>query len=277
MSLGPEEESRLIEAVRRIAAEEILPRFRMLGADDIATKSRHDDLVTVADRAAEARIAEAAAGILPGAVVIGEEAVSEDPALVDAIAGAGRCLIVDPVDGTWNFAHGIATFGVILALAEAGRTVWGMIYDPVADDWAVAHRGGGARMVRAGGGERALTLSAAPVQEIGSMMGFAHSYLFRGEPRQRLFDRLPAFHRTDALRCSAHEYRQFAQGAADFCLSPVLNPWDHAAGCLIAEEAGGVARLLSGEDYGPTAREGRLLVARTDAVWNRVAAHLDGI
>ena len=69
-------------------------------------------------------------------------------------------------------------------------------------------------------------------------IGYVHSYLFEGDERRRLFSRLPEFHKTDALRCSGHEYRLLARGIVDFCVSPVLSPWDHAAGCLISEEAG---------------------------------------
>lgn len=270
MNLSADVESRLIEAVRDIAREEILSRFRRLDPSLATAKSRPDDLVTEADRATERRLERAAAEILPGTLVVGEEAVAERPALRDGIAAAESCLIVDPVDGTWNFAHGLATFGVILALAERGRTVWGMIYDPLGDDWAVARRGQGARLESAGG-TRALRFGPREPRPVARALGFVHAYLFRGDERRRLFSVLPDFHKTDALRCSAHEYRLMAQGAVDFCLSPVLNPWDHAAGCLIVEEAGGVARLLDGTPYAPTLTEGRLLVARDAAEWDAFA------
>ena len=265
----------LISAVRQIAAEEILPRFRTLKVGEIAVKTRVDDLVTVADRAAEARLTEVAAKLLPDVVVVGEEAVSENPNVRNAI-DEHTCLIVDPVDGTWNFANGIATFGMILSLSKRGETVWGMIYDPVGDDWAIASRGEGARFVRANGEETSLTIANDRAPDVSAAMGFVHSYLFHGEERRRLFPRLSAFHQTGALRCSAHEYRLLARQAADFCVSPVMNPWDHAAGCLIAEEAGGVARLLTGDAYRPTVRDGRLIVASSEACWAMVVEAITG-
>ncbi|NNL17389.1 MAG: inositol monophosphatase [Boseongicola sp.] len=268
-------EAKLIAAVRQVASEEILPRFKSLGEGDIATKSRADDLVTVADREAERRLTEVAASLLPGVSVVGEEAVSDDASLRDAI-DTNTCLIVDPVDGTWNFANGLATFGVILSVSHEGKTVWGMIYDPVGDDWVVATRGEGARFVRADGAEELLRFKDRPGLQAESSMGYVHSYLFHGDERRRLFARLAEFHKTDALRCSAHEYRLLARGVVDFCVSPVLNPWDHAAGCLIVEEAGGVARMLSGEPYRPTVRSGRLVVASSEAMWNMVASTISG-
>ncbi len=277
MTLSLAAEAALIDAVREVAAKEILPRFRSLEPGDIATKSRPDDLVTIADREAERCLTQAAADILPGVVVVGEEAVADNPALRDAIADAETCLIIDPVDGTWNFAHGLATFGVILALSSKGRTVWGMIYDPIGDDWVVARAGEGAEFVRSDGRATALRFGDPSPPELNAAMGYVHSYLFEGDERHRLFSILPHFHKTDALRCSAHEYRMLAQGAVDFCLSPVLNPWDHAAGCLAAEEAGGVARLLDGTPYAPAIKNGRLLVARSEKTWAKIAKSLTGL
>lgn len=262
-------EAKLIAAVRQIAAEEILPRFRTLKAGDIATKSRKDDLVTVADREAERRLGEVAAMLLPDVVVVGEEAVSENASVRDAIDHS-TCLIVDPVDGTWNFANGLATFAVILSISHNGETVWGMIYDPLGDDWVIATRGQGARFVKPDKTETLLRFPPCRAPRAATAMGYVHSYLFHGDERRRLFSRLCEFHKTDALRCSAHEYRLLSRGIVDFCVSPVLNPWDHAAGCLIVEEAGGVARLLNGEPYRPTEREGRLIVATSEDCWKMV-------
>ena len=268
-------EDQIIIAVREIARGEILSRFRELGSGDIATKSRMDDLVTTADTAAEARLTEMAQSLLPGVTVVGEEAVSSNPAVRDEI-DSKTCLIVDPVDGTWNFAHGIATFGVILSICQDGRTQWGLIYDPVGDDWVVASRGRGARFVRGSGEVSSLVVGEGAPPTVETAMGYVHSYLFKGDERRRLFSRLAEFHKTDALRCSAHEYRMLARGVVDFCVSPVLNPWDHAAGCLIAEEAGGVARLLDGSDYTPTVRNGRLLVASSEVAWQTVHGAITG-
>ncbi len=275
MTIDRELENQIVDSVRRIAREEILSRFRELGQGDIATKSRVDDLVTTADTAAEGRLAEMAQTLLPGVAVVGEEAVSSNPSVRDAI-DSKTCLIVDPVDGTWNFANGLATFGVILSLSENGSTQWGLIYDPVGDDWAVAARGDGARFVRASGESAPLALGRDRSPKLDATIGYVHSYLFKGDERRRLFPRLAEFHKTDALRCSAHEYRMLARGIVDFCVSPVMNPWDHAAGCLIAEEAGGVARLLDGTAYTPTVREGRLVVASSEMAWTTVRDAITG-
>ena len=118
----PEQEDALIEAVRGAASAEIMTRFRRIGAADADTKSHADDLVTEADRGAERAITAAVAGILPGASVVGEEAASADPALLERIATTETCVIIDPVDGTWNFAKGLANFGVLQEVATSYST-----------------------------------------------------------------------------------------------------------------------------------------------------------
>ena len=267
-------EAALIKATRQIAREEILPRFRNLSDDQVESKSRVDDLVTIADKRTEERLSEVIHSLLPGAVVVGEEGVAADPSVRDALDDADTAVIVDPVDGTFNFANGLPLFGVILAIVEKGEAVSGLIYDPVLDDWVIGHRGGGAWFQRSDGERRALKFANVP-DTIGSASGLIHSYLFYGDERKRLFQSMPDFVRTGGLRCSAHEYRSLAQSAADFILSPMLTPWDHVAGCLIAEEAGGVAKLLDGTPYRAGCREGRLLVARSPNLWDVVAAHFD--
>jgi fructose-1,6-bisphosphatase/inositol monophosphatase family enzyme len=102
-----------------------------------------DDVVTVADREAELFLGEGLTKILPEAALVGEEAAHADPALLDRL-GDALCWIVDPLDGTNNFAAGKPPFGVMVALAEAGETVAGWIYDPLSGRLCHAHRGEGA-------------------------------------------------------------------------------------------------------------------------------------
>ncbi len=273
MPLHADQEAALIEAVRRVARAEILPRFRALSAGEIDTKSGPEDLVTVADRAAERALEAAVSEILPEAAFVGEEGVSADPKRLELIGSQDLCVIVDPIDGTWNFAHGLAVFGVILAVVARGQTVFGLIYDPSFDDWIAARRGGGAWR---GGPQQdpvPLALSDGPVRR-EEAAGFSSLFLYPLPYRRRLAEEFVTWRRVHSLRCSAHEYRLLAQGSADFCLNAMLSPWDHAAGALIMEEAGGVCRLLDGRDYRPTLTEGRLLTARSEALWQALATRL---
>ena len=248
----------LIEAVRDAARREILPRFRNLSADQIDTKSGPDDLVTVADRAAEARLTAAAQKLLPGALVVGEEGVAEDPAILDRFAEAELAVVIDPVDGTWNFANGLANFGVILAVVEDGRTIFGLLYDPVLDDWITATPCGGAWFCRPGAAPR--RLSGPPARPRDRWQAFLPLRLYAPEYRAALWQQAQGFGDAFTLRCSCHEYRMMALGHADLMLAPVVKPWDHAAGVLIVEECGGAVWSGGTPGYQPAGPAHPLMV-----------------
>ena len=269
--LTPAQQSMLVNLVRRAAKAEILPRFRVAGASAATAKSGPHDLVTEADRAAEAMLARGLQQIFPHALVVGEEAVASQPALRDAIAGAELAFVIDPLDGTWNFVHGLSLFGVIVAVTRFGRPVLGLLYDPVADDWLLADESGPALQRAATGAAHRVAVSGD--RGLAQMQGYMHYHLMSQADQDRLAPLMPTLGRVLALRCSCHEYRLLAQGAVDFVLSDVLNPWDHAAGVLACQQAGGVARMLSGAAYTTGITEGVLLCASTEQNWQRLRDH----
>lgn len=276
MSLSPAQADAIIDAVRHVSRTEILPLFRRLEAAQIDTKSAADDLVTIADKAAEAALIDAFQAILPEARVIGEESVAEDKSLLKLIGQPGMTVIIDPIDGTWNYANDVATFGVIIAVVVDGQTEFGLLYDPSHDDWILSHRGQGAWFCRADHAPRKLHVGDAP-RDVSEMMGFVGMYLFDKPGQAIISETLPLFLRTLTLRCSCHEYRLLAAGRSDFCLNGMLNAWDHAAGVLIYEEAGGFAQLLTGERYRPDMTHGLLLTAKSESSWNSLAALYRGL
>lgn len=271
-ALSQAQQTSLINIVRRAAKTEILPRFRNLSAHQIDTKSGPQDLVTEADTAAEAMIARGILRLFPNATVIGEEAAAKDPSLRQKAAEAELAFIIDPVDGTWNFAHGVPLFGVILAATRFGRPVFGLLYDPMVDDWIVADDQTPTRLSGAGRAERPTQTSKGGA--IDTLSGVMHYYLMPKDVQAKLAPVLPAFSRMGSMRCSCHEYRIMAQGGVDFTLSGILNPWDHAAGVLACQQAGGVAKMLDGRDYNIGIEEGYLLCAPDQPTWDALAETL---
>lgn len=258
----------IINIVRRAARAEILPRFRRLHTSDINTKTNADDLVTAADTAAEAMMTRALQIAFPSALIVGEEAASKTPTLLDQIADAPLAFILDPVDGTWNFAHGLAVFGVIVSVTQFGQPAFGLIYDPLADDWVIADDNTPARLERSDGITRRLkTNDEKPLEDLS---GYIPLHMFKGDQKTQMAQTLPTFRRTSSLWCSAHEYRMIAQGHADFVLTQSLYPWDHAAGALICERAGAHVEMLDGGPYTAARHEGHLLVAPDRITWNRL-------
>ena len=129
------------ELLRNVAQAETLPRFRNLAEGTIRQKTSELDLVTDADEPAERVIGAELLRAFPGALVIGEEAVSRDPDLLKGLGEADLAFIRDPVDGTLNFASGLPLFGVMAAVLRRGEVICGIILDPIVDDFAMGVRG----------------------------------------------------------------------------------------------------------------------------------------
>ncbi len=264
----------LCETVTRIleevAATEILPRFRKLLDHEIRRK-QGGELVTVADLAAEEIIATRLRELMPGARVIGEEATAADPGLLDELAGAEPLWIIDPVDGTNNFARGTPVFAVMVALVEKGRSVAAWIHDPVASSTATAELGAGAWR----DGRRLAVAEPGTPRE---MRGALHASNFAPPEMRRLIEaRRGRVGAIKSLRCAGREYLRLAAGETHFSFFTKLMPWDHLPGTLIHREAGGVARCLDGTDYGPRShRAPGLLMAPDPASWQALHKALFG-
>lgn len=250
------------------AAQEIMPRFRRLEAGDVRQKSSATDLVTEADVNAERMITQEINRRYPGALVVGEEACEEDSSLIGKLPGADLAFVVDPVDGTFNFASGVPLFGVMLAVVVKGETVAGVIHDPVGRDWLIGVKGGGSHIRSSAGNSRKVQVAQA--LPISDMTG-AISWQFQEEPRRsRTARNMAKFRSGIGYRCAAHEYRIIACGHAHFACFDKLMPWDHLAGVLIHQEAGGHASRFDGSPYLPGHSDGGLLVAPDQESWEAI-------
>jgi len=165
------------------ARQEILPLFRNLGQDGVRTKTGPLDLVTAADEAAEVMITDGLHRLFPGCVVVGEEATSADPTRLQALAGAELAFVVDPIDGTANFAAGLTLFGVMAAAIIRGEVVASVIHDPMGNDSALALRGEGAWIETPDG--RRTDLRVASPADVAAMTGKV-GWRFLPEPQRSI-------------------------------------------------------------------------------------------
>ncbi|MEN8657780.1 MAG: inositol monophosphatase, partial [Marivita sp.] len=212
--LTPAQRTQIINLVRRAARAEILPRFRTLGTSDIDQKTGPMDVVTAADKEAEKMIVRGLLAMFPNALMVGEESVTDEK--VAALADAEMGFTIDPVDGTWNFAHGLATFGVILSMTRFGVPVFGLIYDPITDELLIADEAGPAQVMAPRRPARNVSVSkGGPIEELS---GFASVYNIPEDKRGDLIGLMTRFQRLYMLRCAAHEFRMVAQGHVDFVL-----------------------------------------------------------
>ncbi|HYB10350.1 MAG TPA: inositol monophosphatase family protein [Alphaproteobacteria bacterium] len=256
---------RIAEYIREIAAVEIMPRFRKLAKSDIKHKGDWGDFATTADLEAERALGVWLKDRLPGSRVVGEEAAAKSPELLDLIAGETPVWIVDPLDGTHNFADGIEHFCVILALTQAGETRAAWIHDPIADRTVVAERGGGTW-------EAGKQLRVAAPAAIAEMRGAIYAKAGRPGVSQNLESVRGKFAATVNRRCAGCEYLSLARGESHFTLFSRLFPWDHAGGALIHAEAGGYNACWDGTPYRPTRHAGGILLAPDAPSWRAIAA-----
>ncbi len=219
------------------------------------------DMVTEMDRAAEARIVELLSAATPGHGFLAEES--------DPCPGRGDARwIVDPLDGTTNYTHGLPTFAVSIALERGGEMEIGVIHNPLRDELFAARRGEGA------------TLNGRPIQ-VSATGSLAGALVTTGFP----YDAWTSGHdnaaevayflkRVQSLRASgssAVDLAHVACGRLDGYWEPGLAPYDTAAGVLLVREAGGLATDYAG---GPDAVYGKEIVAANLAVHAEMLAYL---
>ncbi len=243
------------------AAEEILPRFRQLADHEVREKEK-GELVTVADVAAERVISRRLLDLLPGSRVVGEEAFAEDPRVMEVLGGEAPVWVIDPVDGTGNFAGDRPVFAVMVALIRQGETLGAWIHDPIGQRTGVAQVGEGAFLQ----GRRLEVAVGGPA---ATLKGTLHAGRFSTPEMGRHIEiRRKRLTTLKSLHCAGHEYLRLADGEIDFSFFTKLMPWDHAPGVLIHREAGGLSRTLDGADYSPARRDApALLIAPDKASW----------
>lgn len=257
--------------MRDVARRIVMPRFGHIGAADMRTKSGPLDPVTIADEAAERALTEGLRRLFPDVAVIGEETVAADPARIAAVGEATPLFVIDPIDGTQNYAAGLPLFGLMIALVEGDTIRAGLIHDPFRDDTVVATAGNGAFLLRGEGSAAEWTrLTVAPAVPLGEMIASV-SWQYMPEPeRTNVLRSLIVLGQIPNLRCAAATYRAMAMGHLHASLSRRTLPWDHAAGVLIATEAGGHVRKPDGTEWRPSELDGGILAAPDEASWHRL-------
>jgi fructose-1,6-bisphosphatase/inositol monophosphatase family enzyme len=258
----------LANILRDAARAEALPRFRRLDASMVQTKSEAIDLVTEADVATENVIKARIAAWLPDALFVGEESVAADPALLSRLDGADLAVVVDPIDGTANYAAGLPLFATMASVVSKGETIAGIIYDPMGDDWVMAEKGSGAWLRRPNG--EAVRLQVTAPLPLAEMVGFASVSYIPEAVRSTVLANLAKVRVFSNFRCAGHEYRTLISGHAQFGCWNKLMPWDHLAGTLLSQEAGGYAARLDGGPYRPNHVDGGLIVATSKDVWEEL-------
>ncbi len=250
--------------IKECAERYILPRYKALAAHEISTKSSPRDLVTQADIDVEDHLTRTLPGLLAGSVVIGEEAASKNPELLDQLHDRDlKIWVVDPVDGTYNFVNSKREFGVMLALVERGETRQAWIYDILGKEMTVAEQGSGAY-------SNSTKLKVKPLKNKKDMTGHINPVFFPKQYREQIAAGMNDFYACMSLACAAHEYLRVARGDAQFSIYSRLKPWDHLAGTLIVREAGGYTVKWDGSPYTPQDNNVGLIACTDKDTWGAV-------
>jgi len=235
------------DIIRLVASTEVLPRFKNLKDGDIREKNP-GDFVTIADEESERAFTKLLQEFLPGSLVVGEEAVAKDEKVIQRMKEKGAVWIIDPIDGTYNFSTGRSKWGILIALVVDGETRFGWAFDALGDRLAFAEKGKGAFI----NGQRVTrdALAGVDTKTMNVAVGGAQPWHFEALNKD--------FAQVASQRCSLHDFMDFITNKADLLLHVGrVTPWDHAAGILLAEEAGGVVRVgaealpYTPDRYGP--------------------------
>jgi fructose-1,6-bisphosphatase/inositol monophosphatase family enzyme len=256
--------SKVSDLISEVAKVEILPRFRSLSADEQWHKEV-GGLVTIADIQSEKFLSRALGELIPGSLILGEEGAANMDQPYLCLEEDAPVWIIDPLDGTNNFAKGKEDFAVIVALSLAKEVRAGWIYAPMHHLMVVAEEGAGGWI----GTERLQFSASCRADQMRGSLGRR----FRDYPG--MDDRFASLSNAS---CCGMEYLDIARGKLDFAHFRRLKPWDHAAGDLIIREAGGAASCMDGTLYRPgdTPSKG-LLLARDQGCWDIVAEAIDPV
>jgi len=248
-------------ALATIAAEAgalALDYFGKLDRLGVSMKGAQDWL-TEADGAVERLIRARIAAAFPTDAIVGEELGGEAGDLT---------WIIDPIDGTNNYAAGKMPFGIMVSLSQSGETIAGWIYDPMSPRLCHAHLGQGAFV----GDYRTTARTTGQVPPIAAI-----SLVFMDPSRREAMKAhiAPHYSLVDIPRCAAEQYPRLVLGTNDVSIFERTLAWDHAAGVLFVNEAGGKAARPDGRPYRvDEAHLPGLIGAASEALWDDLAGRL---
>ncbi len=177
-----------------------------------------------------------------------------------------RCWIVDPLDGTTNFLHGLPHFAISIGLTEGDQVIAGVVYDPVKEELFFAEKGGGAYL-----NDRRMRVSARGRLE-EALLATGIPFKGRGGEEQFAQELDQAMRHTAGVRrwgTASLDLAYVAAGRVDGFWERDLSPWDVAAGLLLVREAGGYVTAIDG---GPVRLDGRSFLAANDSLHDKLVA-----
>lgn len=258
----------LYEASKRF----IMPRFQSLKANEVHTKTSPSDLVTIADIETELWLSDQLQKLLPGSLVVGEEAVSKDPTVINALQKDKPVWIIDPVDGTSNFARGSDKFCVMLALVQKGESLASWIYAPRFGKLYQAQKDTGAFEIDDNTGIK-YKLSIDPKRCDQGFISVKYFPTNKHDLIRKAYQE--NFGPTNTIGCAGLEYAYLASNRSSHSVYRRLKPWDHVPGTLLASEAGASIVRFNGEPYSSLHNSGGIVASNSHERGVSIIKHLN--
>ncbi len=259
---------KISQIIREVADTKIVPRFRQLEEGHIRSKSGPTDLVTIADEEAEVELTRIFKDIYPGTQVIGEEAVSSGTTPREILQTSDDYIfVVDPVDGTGNFARGVPIFGTMVSLVKGGERLASWIFQIPRDRMIAAEKGAG---VTIEGRKFIPPQKPANDAPFSDMKAFVARKFMPKPLRPYVEKHINVLKDASAYTCCAWEYIDLLEGERTFSLYTRIEPWDHHAGALIIEEAGFFCRHWDKSVYTGRDLAGGIINAPSEELWDRI-------
>jgi myo-inositol-1(or 4)-monophosphatase len=231
-----------VDTAREAAA--LVARGRVSAREHVDVKSSPVDVVTAVDEASERLVVARLLEARPDDGVLGEEGAA-------ATGSSAVRWVVDPIDGTVNFLYGLPAYAVSIAAEVDGVVRAGVVLNVATGELFTATAGGGAALALPGGGPERLAVSRPPSLEQALVVtGFGYRAELRRAQGKAVADLLPRVRDIRRFGSSALDLCSLAAGRVDAFYELGLNPWDHAAGGLVAAEAGAVLCGLPGRPFG---------------------------
>jgi fructose-1,6-bisphosphatase/inositol monophosphatase family enzyme len=223
--------------------------FNALSSKQVTTKANAHDFQTIADVQSEAFLTAELQKLIPNSIVLGEEAQAAGSVSLDIFKQAQHdqhVWVIDPIDGTFNFVNSTDNFALMVSLVKNNETLGAWIYKPRSDDFIYANKGQGAFM----NGQKTHVSNR---EKLADLNGYSPLLYSDRTPHKAHFQAAAQdVASLDNLQCAGVHYMNMATGSADFYIANHSKPWDHLAGGLILEEAGGVITQWDGSPYKPT-------------------------